>query len=149
MNKPKYIIVHCSATKVTSNITVEQIVSMHKQRGFNTIGYHYYITKDGVIHKGRDESIDGAHCLGYNAKSIGICYEGGLDKNGKAKDTRTDAQKESLISLIKQLKGKYKIDKVMGHRDTSPDKDGDGIVEPHEWIKQCPCFNAIDEYKNI
>ena len=50
MNKPKYIIVHCSATKVTSNITVEQIVSMHKQRGFNTIGYHYYITKDGVIH---------------------------------------------------------------------------------------------------
>ena len=110
---------------------------------------NYYITKDGVIHKGRDESINGAHCLGYNAKSIGICYEGGLDKNGKAKDTRTDAQKESLISLIKQLKGKYKIDKVMGHRDTSPDKDGDGIVEPHEWIKQCPCFNAIDEYKNI
>ena len=47
------------------------------------------------------------------------------------------------------MKSKYKIDKVMGHRDTSPDKDGDGIVEPHEWIKQCPCFNAIDEYKSI
>ena len=112
MNTPKYIIIHCSATKVTSNFTVEQIIDMHKQRGFNTIGYHYYITKDGVIHKGRDESINGAHCLGYNSKSIGVCYEGGLDKNGKAKDTRTDAQKESLISLIKQLKGKYKIDKV-------------------------------------
>ena len=149
MNTPKYIIIHCSATKVTSDFTVEQIIAMHKQRGFNTIGYHYYITKDGVIHKGRDESINGAHCLGYNAKSIGICYEGGLDAQGRAKDTRTTAQKESLISLIKQLKGKYKIDKVMGHRDTSPDKDGDGIVEPHEWIKQCPCFNAIDEYKSI
>ena len=149
MNAPKYIIIHCSATKVTSDFTVEQIINMHKQRGFNTIGYHYYITKDGVIHKGRDESINGAHCLGYNSKSIGICYEGGLDAQGRAKDTRTTAQKESLISLIKQLKGKYKIDKVMGHRDTSPDKDGDGIVEPHEWIKQCPCFNAIDEYKAI
>lgn len=72
-----------------------------------------------------------------------------LIKTEKAKDTRTDEQKESLLSLIKQMKTKYKIDKVMGHRDTSPDKDGDGIVEPHEWIKQCPCFNAIDEYKTI
>ena len=149
MNKPIEIIIHCSATKENQNITVERIVQMHKERGFNTIGYHYYITKDGVVHKGRPESSTGAHCLGHNDKSIGICYEGGLDINGKAKDTRTSKQKESIIKLIKDIKSRYKIKIVMGHRDTSPDLDHDGQIEPNEYIKQCPCFNAIQEYKNI
>ena len=149
MNKPQEIIIHCSATKETQNITVEQITQMHKARGFNQIGYHYYITKDGVIHKGRPESSTGAHCLGHNDKSIGICYEGGLDSSGKAKDTRTSKQKESIIKLIKDLKSRYKINVIMGHRDTSPDLDHDGQIEPNEYIKQCPCFNAVPEYKNI
>lgn len=149
MNKPIEIIIHCSATKENQNITVERIAQMHKERGFNTIGYHYYITKDGVVHKGRPESSTGAHCLGHNDKSIGICYEGGLDINGKAKDTRTSKQKESIIKLIKDIKSRYKIKIVMGHRDTSPDLDHDGQIEPNEYIKQCPCFNAIQEYKNI
>ena len=149
MNTPKYIIIHCSATKVTSDFTVEQIIAMHKQRGFNTIGYHYYITKDGVIHKGRDEKVSGAHTVGYNSNSIGICYEGGLDKNGKASDTRTPEQKQSLIDLILDIKERYSIKKVMGHRDTSPDLNKDGKITPNEYIKSCPCFDAITEYKEL
>ena len=100
MNVPKYIIIHCSATKVTNNVSLEEITKWHKAQGFKNIGYHYYITKDGTIHKGRDEKLSGAHTVGYNSNSIGICYEGGLDKNGKASDTRTPEQKQSLIDLI-------------------------------------------------
>ena len=149
MNVPKYIIIHCSATKVTNNVSLEEITKWHKAQGFKNIGYHYYITKDGTIHKGRDEKLSGAHTIGYNSNSIGICYEGGLDKNGKASDTRTPEQKQSLIDLILDIKGKYSIKKVMGHRDTSPDLNKDGKITPNEYIKSCPCFDAITEYKKL
>ena len=76
-----------------------------------------------------------------NSDSIGIAYTGGLDSNGKAKDTRTDAQKASLIKILKVLKNIYPQASIHGHRDYSPDKDGDG-VEEHEFMKQCPCYNA-------
>ena len=149
MNTPKYIIIHCSATKVTNDVTLEEITKWHKAQGFKNIGYHYYITKDGTIHKGRDEKLSGAHTVGYNSNSIGICYEGGLDKNGKASDTRTLEQKQSLIDLILDIKGRYEIKKVMGHRDTSPDLNKDGKITPNEYIKSCPCFDALTEYKNL
>ena len=149
MNQPKYIIMHCSATKETSNVSVQEKTEWHKQRGFKTIGYHYYITKDGVIHKGRDEKASGAHTVGYNSNSIGICYEGGLDASGKVKDTRTKAQKDSIIDLILDIKSRYNIKKIMGHRDTSPDLNKDGKITSNEYIKSCPCFDAINEYKNL
>ena len=149
MNAPKYIIIHCSATKVTNNVSLEEITKWHKAQGFKNIGYHYYITKDGTIHKGRDEKLYGAHTIGYNSNSIGICYEGGLDKNGKASDTRTPEQKQSLIDLILDIKERYSIKKVMGHRDTSPDLNKDGKITPNEYIKSCPCFDALTEYKNL
>lgn len=84
------IIVHCSATPEGKDFTVEQIRQWHLQRGFTDIGYHYVIYRDGSIHKGRDESIIGAHCTGHNTISIGICYIGGMDSaNKNPKDTRT------------------------------------------------------------
>ena len=83
------IVIHCSATRVTQDFTFEQLEACHLARGFKSIGYHYYITKDGVVYPGRPESEVGAHARHYNAHSIGICYEGGLDKNGKPADTRT------------------------------------------------------------
>jgi N-acetyl-anhydromuramyl-L-alanine amidase AmpD len=92
----------------------------------------------------------GAHCTGYNKDSIGICYIGGLDKNGKSKDTRTEAQKKTIITLIRILKARYpSIKEVIGHRDTSPDLNKNGVIEPKEYLKDCPCFNAKEEYKNI
>lgn len=136
MREINKIIVHCSATPEGKEYTVADIDSWHKQRGFNKIGYHYVIYLDGSVHTGREEKEVGAHCKGYNSNSIGVCYIGGCDSTGKkAKDTRTDAQKESLLTLLKELKGKYPQATIYGHRDFAN--------------KDCPSFDAKNEYKNI
>ena len=97
MRKINLIIVHCSATPEGKDFTVDDITRWHKARGFKTIGYHYVIYRDGSIHKGRPVSEEGAHCVGHNKNSIGVCYIGGLAADGKTpKDTRTDSQKSSL-----------------------------------------------------
>lgn len=89
------IILHCTATKVGRPCTVEAIRACHvKERGFSDIGYNFVIYADGSVHTGRSLDISGAHCVGHNAHSIGISYVGGLDANGKPKDTRTPAQKK-------------------------------------------------------
>lgn len=157
MNKIDAIVVHCSATRAGQDIGKSEINRMHVARGFNCIGYNYVVRIDGTVETGRSLQIDGAHCnskgfsgVSYNKHSIGICYIGGLDKSGKAADTRTDAQKKALRELIAKLVKEYPgIKGILGHRDTSPDLDIDGIVEPNEWIKMCPCFDAASEYKDL
>lgn len=137
------LIIHCSASKEGNDVTVAQIDKMHRQRGFACIGYHYVIYRDGSIHEGRDISKVGAHTAGYNTGSIGICYIGGLDKNGKPKDTRTYHQYNALYHLVKILLEMYPtIKEVKGHRDYSPDTNGDGVISKYEWIKSCPCFDV-------
>ena len=69
------IVVHCSATRVNQNFSIEDLEACHKARGFAEIGYHYYITKDGTLYPGRHEDKVGAHARHYNQHSIGICYE--------------------------------------------------------------------------
>ena len=81
--KINLIVVHCSATRVNQDFPVEALEACHKARGFKSIGYHYYITKDGMVYPCRPETEVGAHARHYNAHSIGICYEGGLDEKGK------------------------------------------------------------------
>lgn len=136
MRSIKEIIVHCSATPEGKDYTVDQIRQWHLQRGFNDIGYHYVVYRDGSVHKGRPEEKVGAHCLGHNSISIGICYIGGVAKDGKTpKDTRTDAQKKSLLELLKTLKSKYPSAKIYPHYKFAN--------------KACPSFNAEEEYKNI
>lgn len=157
MNKIDAIVVHCSATKAGQDIGKKEITQMHLQRGFQTIGYNYIIRLDGTIEVGRSLTINGAHCnskgfsgVSYNKHSIGICYVGGLDAHGIAADTRTPEQKKALRELIaKLIKQHPDIKEILGHRDTSPDLDGDGIVEPNEWIKMCPCFDAKKEYSDL
>lgn len=130
------IIVHCAATPEGKDYTVADIDKWHRARGFNGIGYHYVIYRDGAVAKGRDESVVGAHCTNHNSKSIGICYIGGMDAaNKNPKDTRTPQQKESLLKLLKELKTKYPNAKIHGHRDFAN--------------KACPSFDATTEYKNI
>ena len=150
------IIVHCTATPEGQAQTIAQIRADHKKRGYSDVGYHYVILLDGTIALGRDVDYVGAHCKNYNAYSIGVSYVGGLEYRPgvdynklKAKDTRTPKQKEALLSLLRLLKKLYPTAVIKGHRDYSPDKDGDGLVEPWEWIKDCPSFSAMDEYKNI
>jgi len=135
--KINLIVVHCSATRINQDFPVEALEACHKARGFKSIGYHYYITKDGVIYPCRPESEIGAHALRYNAHSIGICYEGGLDEHGRSKDTRTEAQKVTLEELLKSLCTDYPDAEILGHRD---------LPGVH---KDCPCFDTRKWLKEI
>lgn len=105
-----------------------------------------YIRKDGYIKGTRPIEKTGAHAKGYNAHSLGICYEGGLDCHGRPKDTRTEWQRHSLRVLVLALLKEYPGARVCGHRDLSPDLNGNGEIEPEEWIKVCPCFDAKEEF---
>lgn len=151
MRRIDLIVVHTTATRENSDIGAKEIRDFHVNvRGWSDIGYHYIIRLDGTIEHGRPEAKQGAHVRGYNRNSIGISYIGGIDKDTLApKDTRTDAQRVAMVCLLKDLKKNYPKAKIVGHRDLSPDLNGNGVIEPFEWTKQCPCFNATEEYKDI
>lgn len=150
MRQINLIVVHCSATPEGRDVTAADINKMHIARGFKKIGYHYVVRLDGTVEKGRNENEIGAHVKGYNANSIGVCYVGGLASDGKTpKDTRTPAQKSALKKLLHTLKHRYPNARIVGHRDLSPDTNHNGKVDSWEWIKYCPCFDAIPEYANI
>ncbi len=129
------IICHCTATIEGKHYTVEDVDAWHRARGWKMIGYHYLILLDGTIQQGRPEEMVGAHCLNHNQHSIGVCYVGGLDINGKPADTRTPAQKRALLSLLSQLKKKYPRALIVGHNTFAN--------------KACPCFDAINEYHTL
>lgn len=130
------LIIHCSAVTTFQTSSVEQINAWHHARGWsNGCGYHYVVRRNGDIERGRPDEMIGAHCLNHNRHSIGICYEGGLNADGKPADTRTEAQKEAMRRLLTELKGKYPNAIIVGHNVLSN--------------KVCPCFNAAEEYKDL
>ena len=130
-----YIIIHCTATRETQDYTPEQLKHDHPARGFIDVGYHFYIRKDGSITQHRRLNEVGAHCRPFNRCSIGICYEGGLDAKGKPKDTRTIAQRGSLVKLLIELKQKFPKAAIRGHNEM-----------PGATIKECPCFRPSTEF---
>ena len=139
MRKITLLIIHCSATREGEDYTVEDIDRWHARRGFGKrgihIGYHYVVYRDGSLHTGRPLEDEGAHTLHHNAHSIGICYIGGLDRNGRPADTRTPAQKAALLQLLSDLKKRFPHAIICGH-NTFSDKD-------------CPCFDAVGEYRRL
>lgn len=138
-----YIVVHCTATPEGQPKTVDQIRAEHRRQGWSDIGYHYVITLDGRVHLGRDVDISGSHVSGYNSYSIGVVYVGGLENKPlpynklKAKDTRTEAQKAALRSLLIDLRKLYPKAVIQGHRDFP------------KVSKDCPSFDAKKEYAGI
>lgn len=118
------LIVHCDATPPTHNWTIEKLRAVHKQRGFNDVGYHFYIRRDGSLYKGRSVKTQGAHCVtgGWNRKSLGICMAGGVDSKMRPEDNFTPAQFNTLLWLLEQLKVPYPKADVFGHRDTGANK---------------------------
>lgn len=122
------IIIHCSATPDGRSLSFEECRRDHiMHRHFRDIGYHFYITRDGTVHDGRPIEKIGAHCEGHNSHSIGICYEGGLDANGKPADTRTEAQRKAMKSLVERMHRLFPKALIVGHHDLNP-------------TKACPCF---------
>ena len=130
-----YIIIHCTATRETQDYTPEQLKRDHMARGFIDVGYHFYIRKDGTVTQHRQLNEVGAHCRPFNRCSIGVCYEGGLDANGKPKDTRTLKQRATLVGLILDLKQKFPKAVIRGHNEM-----------PGAVPKACPCFKAAKEF---
>ena len=139
------IVVHCTASRCDRRLTPDDLEAEHRRRNFNGCGYHFFITREGIIFPMRPLDRVGAHVRGFNARSIGIAYEGGLTPDGTAADTRTPDQRQSLRFLIRQLLVLYPRCTVCGHRDLSPDLNNNGEVEPMEWTKQCPCFEVKKE----
>ena len=144
------IVIHCTATRDGRAMSVEDIRRIHvRDNHWADIGYHYVILLDGTINSGRPVDQVGAHVAGHNAHSIGVVYVGGLDNNLQPADTRTERQRGALLALLKMLRAIYPKARIRGHRDFSPDLNHNGIIEPQEWIKACPCFDAKMEYKDI
>jgi len=130
MRKIDEIIVHCTATPEGRAVTVADVTRWHKARGFRTIGYHYLVYLDGSVHPGRPLAEAGAHCTGHNARSVGVCYVGGCDKNMRPKDTRTPAQRTALRKLVAELKLRFPDASIHGHREFA--------------AKACPSFDIVE-----
>ena len=133
MRKIEKIIIHCAATPEGRDVKTETIKSWHvKGRGWSDIGYHYVIELDGSVKAGRPLHRSGAHTKGHNATSIGICYVGGMDKDKKPKDTRTEAQRMAMDQLVDDLKMEHPTASVRGHNEFA--------------AKACPSFDVSKEY---
>lgn len=129
------IIVHCTATKAGRHFDVNDVRRWHLQRNFRDIGYHFLVLLDGTVQQGRPLAEAGAHCTGHNARSIGVCYVGGLSASGQPADTRTPAQRLALRNLLAGLKRQFPTAVIHGHRDFAD--------------KACPCFDATKEYSEL
>ena len=131
--KIKYLIIHCSATRANRPFSTEALIATGRQR-FGQPSYHYYVRQSGEVVQVLPEHVRGAHAKGYNSISIGICYEGGLDEQGHPADTRTEAQKSALLTLLRDLTTRYPVARILGHNEL-----------PHV-AKACPCFLASAAY---
>lgn len=138
------IVLHCSATPEGREVSSETIASWHKARGFSGrggtyVGYHYLIHLDGTVEVCKPEGVRGTHAYPYNTASIGICYIGGVEKDGKTpKDTRTPEQLVSMELLIRAVLEDYPtITQIMGHRDVP------GVA------KACPCFDVKEWLEEV
>lgn len=144
--KTQYIVIHCSATLPSSDIGVDEIRDWHKAKGWSDVGYHAVIRRNGEIEFGRHFDEVGAHVQGQNYQSVGVCVVGGINDDGKAENNFTPAQMDSLKAVVAMLTKAYPGAEVLGHRDLSPDLDGDGIITRNEWVKDCPSFDVRSWY---
>ena len=133
----RFLVIHCSATRSDRSYPVERLLRDHRARGFRTVGYHFYLRRDGTLTQHRRLLEVGAHARPYNRCSIGICYEGGLDPQGRPADTRTPVQRDRLRQLLSLLRELFPEARVVGHCDL-----------PGATPKACPCFDVGAEVAN-
>lgn len=152
MRQIKRIFVHCTASWQRTT-TVESLRKEFKDKGWKSPGYHWVVFPDGRLVGMQDEALPANGVKGYNQESIHVAWVGGIGYNKEKKvvaaDNRTLEQKAALFDLLTKLKLKYRDAVIMGHRDISPDLNHNGVVDPWERIKECPCFDAMVEYMDI
>jgi N-acetylmuramoyl-L-alanine amidase len=135
--KTDYIVVHASATNPKTNVGAAEIDRWHRKRGFQAIGYHYVIKRDGTVEQGREEDVVGAHVEGFNSASVGICMVGGVSDQGKSENNFTEEQFKSLEVLLRELRKRYPKATIQGHRDFP------------NVAKDCPCFRTKEFVKEL
>lgn len=154
MRKFKHIVIHCSAGYGNRQSIEKFWKDVLK---WKSPGYHFLIDLDGTVHELQSMEFPTNGVAGHNSTSIHISYIGGVQRDNvtKAMDSRTDAQQGAILDCIHKALafiGKHqpiKGIKILGHRDFSPDKNGNDTIEPWERIKECPSFDAIIEYNWI
>jgi N-acetylmuramoyl-L-alanine amidase len=148
LKKIHTIYVHCSATIAGRWFDMADIRRMHQARTppFSREGYHFAILLDGAREHGRPMTMTGAHVRGNNMNTLGICMIGGLDENRKPADTFTEPQYDGLFELLFWLKPQLPgLKRIVGHRQVSPDLNGDGQITREEYLKECPCWHVPDK----
>lgn len=147
MRNIKNIVVHCTATR--RDVSKDRIAESFVKRGWKKPGYHFLIAENGCIYNlvGCEDVVNGVK--GHNADSVHVAYIGGIDECGRPIDNRSQKQKDSMIVLLKRLSHIFPGSKIIGHRDLSPDSNGNGVIDPWERLKECPCFDAAEEYADL
>ncbi|MDE6843489.1 MAG: N-acetylmuramoyl-L-alanine amidase [Muribaculaceae bacterium] len=141
------IMIHCTATPPRREVSRAELDRWHKAERFEPYtdpngkvtyaGYHLLVHLDGSFELLRPDLHRGQHCPqeNMNNRAVAVCYVGGVDNNNQPCDTRTEAQKRTLLTLVRTLKGRYPNAQIVGHRDYA--------------AKACPSFDAKREYKEV
>ena len=129
------IVIHCTQTPPNMDVDVAKVTEWHTQRGFDTIGYHYLIKRDGTLQVGRDEDVVGAHAVAVNGTSIGIALAGGGTPEMGWEDNFAPIQFQTLKSIIIKLKNKYNIEKIIGHYQVDDSKECPSFDVP-KWLEK-------------
>lgn len=162
------IVIHCSATPSGRRLSFSEspaavIDRWHAQRGFKrqeaarqafnplllACGYHFVIDVDGRLYTGRALNEPGAHAVNFNARSIGVCLIGGAERDGQYTPEAWNRLEELVLLLCHERRIPLRLATqhqplagVCGHRDLSPDANGDGQVTARDWLKTCPGFDV-------
>lgn len=161
--KLKYLVIHCTATPEGRDVSAADIRRMHtspkpRGRGWRQVGYTDLFRLDGtrerLVKNNEDAYVDGWEitngAAGFNSVSRHIVYAGGVAKDGKTpQDTRTPAQRNAMAEYVQDFHRRHPDVKIIGHRDLSPDRNGNGKVEPNEWTKACPSFEVSEWLESI
>jgi N-acetylmuramoyl-L-alanine amidase len=149
--KIRQLIVHCAATYPSMDVDAKWIDRVHRVRGFDGIGYHYFIKRDGTLETGRDLERVGAHARGHNTNSIGVCLAGGLveggneEKTDEWEDNFDPRQMETLGQLIADLRHDYPGIGVLGHRDLPGVRKDCPSFDVRKWmLSLVPSNNRMD-----
>ena len=136
MRRITMIVLHCSGVMPGVHQDISVIDSYHRKKGWNGVGYHEYVRRDGTVQHGRPMWKVGAHVVHHNKHSIGICYEGGLNSASEPEDTRTPEQVRALRELVERYHAYFPDAVIVGHHDLDSSKP-------------CPCFDAVSEYWDL